>query len=139
MTFRQLAVGVALVLLFPAAVPAQDFGVMESAETINRGNFKLGGNPMIFVGRDGAANEVGAAFKAGYGFTDSFDAEAKLGLFENVRFFGGDVEFWLLKNAPLDFSLSAGLHALTSDIFPDRTGADLTLLGSAPIARNLEL
>jgi hypothetical protein len=139
MTFRRLAVGLALVLLVPATVPAQDFGVMESAETINRGNFKLGGNPMFLMGRDGAEDEFGAAFKAGYGFTDSFDAEAKVGLFENLKFFGGDAEFWLMKNRPLDFSITAGLHTARSDIFADQTGVDLTFLGSGPIARNLEL
>src|SRR5688572_26458902 len=107
---RRFAVGLALFLLLPATLPAQDFGVMESAETINRGNFKLSGNPMMALGREGAENDFGAAFKAGYGFTDFFDAEGKVGLFENLKFFGGDAEFWLMKNAPLDLSVSAGFH-----------------------------
>lgn len=136
---RRLAVVLAFVLLLPATTPAQDFGVMESAETINRGNFKLSGSPMIALGQDGAENDFGVALKGGYGFTDSFDAEGKLGLFENLKFFGGDAEFWLLKNAPLDFSVSAGFHVGRSDVVPDRTGIDLTLLGSGPIARKLEL
>jgi hypothetical protein len=137
MIVRRFAVGLALVLL-PATAAAQDFGVMESAETINRGNFKLSGSPMINMGRHGAENDFGAAFRAGYGFTDFFDAEGKVGLFENLKFFGGDAEFWLMKNAPLDLSLSAGFHVGRSDVVPDRSGVDLTFLGSAPIARNLE-
>lgn len=137
MIVRRFAVGLALVLL-PATAAAQDFGVMESAETINRGNFKLSGSPMMALGRDGAENDLGVAFKAGYGFTNFFDAEGKVGLFENLQFFGGDAEFWLMKNAPLDLSVAAGFHVGRSDVVPDRTGVDLTFLGSAPIARSLE-
>jgi hypothetical protein len=139
MILRRFVVGLALVLLLPATAPAQDFGVMESAETINRGNFKLGGNPMMAWGREGAEDDLGVAFKAGYGFTNAFDAEGKVALFENLTFFGGDAEFWLIKNAPLDLSLSAGLHMAKSDVVPDRAGADVTFLGSGPISRNLEL
>jgi hypothetical protein len=126
-------------VLVPALAQAQDFGVMESAETINRGNFKLSGSPIIALGRDGAENDFGVAFRAGYGFTDKFDAEAKLGIFENLKFFGGDAEFWLVKNAPLDVSVAAGFHVGRSDVAPDRKGVDFTLLGSAPVASKLEV
>ena len=56
MLFRRLALIAAVVtVLAPAAAGAQDFGVMESAETINTGNFKLSVNPM-FVFPDDADN-----------------------------------------------------------------------------------
>lgn len=138
MTLKKLIVLLAFILV-PTMSHAQDFGVMESAETINRGNFKLSGFPMFALGKDGAEDDFGMAFRAGYGFTDKFDAEAKVGLFENLKFFGGDAEFWLVKNAPLDLSVAAGFHVGTSDVVPNRKGFDLTLLGSGPIARKLEL
>ena len=40
----------ASVLLSPTLAHAQDFGVMESAETINKGNFKLKVIPMFILG-----------------------------------------------------------------------------------------
>jgi len=138
MMLRRIVV-LASILLLPAISSAQDFGLMESAETINRGNFKLSGSPLMALGRDGADSDFGMAFRGGYGFTDSFDAEAKLALFENVKFFGGDAEFWLAKNKPLDFSIAAGFHVGSgSNDVPDRKGFDLTFLGSAPIGPKLE-
>jgi hypothetical protein len=53
---------------------AQDFGLMNSAETINRGNFKLTANPILVFGKGNADNEVGVAVAGGYGFGDRFDA-----------------------------------------------------------------
>ena len=51
MRFRRLALIAAVAVLAPAAAGAQDFGVAESAETINTGNFKLSVNPMfVFPG-----------------------------------------------------------------------------------------
>ena len=46
MRFRLLVLS--FVLLLPTVSFAQDFGVMESAETIDRGNFKFRVNPMLF-------------------------------------------------------------------------------------------
>jgi hypothetical protein len=136
---RLVAFVFALTLVVPAGSSAQDFGVMESAETINPGNFKVMGYPMFVFGQDGAEDDFGVVLRGGYGFTDNFDAEFKLGIFENITFIGGDAEFWLVKNAPLDVSVSGGFHAGTGDDVLDTTGIDLTFLASAPIAERLEL
>ena len=139
MTIRRLAF-VLLVVFMPAFAHAQDFGVMESAETINRGNFKLKANPMFVMGRDDADNETGITLGAGYGFTDNFDAEAKLAFYDGLTFFGGDVEFWVLKNQPLDVSVGAGFHVGNHEFdLDDSSGFDVTVIASAPIAPKLEL
>ena len=123
-------------LLCPALGYAQDFGVAESAETIDRGNFKLRANP-ILIFQDGDS-EPGVGFAAGYGVTDSFDFEGKLALYDGVTLFGGDVEFWLVKDPrPIDFSISAGFHYAKSD-FSDSTGVDVTLIGSHALTPRLD-
>ena len=41
--------GCAVLLLLASTASAQDFGVLESAETINRGNIKLGAYPLFVL------------------------------------------------------------------------------------------
>ena len=107
-----LAAGVALCIGLPAA--AQNFGVLQSAETMDPGVYKLMVAPIVTLDKDGAGGEFGVAARGGYGFTDRFDAEAKLGFFENSTYVGADGEFWILKgkekDAGLDFSLTGGVH-----------------------------
>lgn len=129
----------AAVLLAPAPAQAQDFGVMESAETINRGNFKFRLNPMIVFGKEGEDHEVGLAALLGYGFTSSFDLEGGVAIYDGVTFFGANAEVWLLKERPFDFSVAAGLHGRTGDNTTDLTGIDLTFLASGPVSPRLEL
>jgi len=52
MRFRPALVVTALLALAPAA-HAQDFGVLESAETINQGNFKFGVFPLFVLPDEG--------------------------------------------------------------------------------------
>jgi len=135
--FRRLVLIAAVAVFAPAAASAQDFGVMESAETINTGNFKLSVNPM-FVFPDDADNEIGVGLRFGYGFTPRFDMEAKAAFYDGLYFFGGDFEYWLVKNQSWDVSGGAGLHFAGGDFATDSTGIDLTLLASRHIARRLE-
>jgi hypothetical protein len=128
----------AFVLLLPAVTHAQDFGVMNSAETINRGNFKLAAYPLLVFGEGGADNNGGFVFLGGYGLTDNLDVEAKLGVFDEVTFFGGDVEYWLIKDRPWDLSLGGGFHVGRSD-FVDETAVDITILGSGHVTPLLEI
>ena len=127
----------ACVLLLPSLAHAQDFGVMESAETIDRGNFKLKVNPMFILG-DGDTR-TGIVGGVGYGLTDRLDVEANVAKYENTTLFGGNVEYWLLKGAyPVDLSAIAGFHVANSD-FSDQTGIDLTLLASRAATRKLDI
>ncbi len=138
MLFRRLAsIAAVVAVLAPAAASAQDFGVMESAETINPGNFKLSVNPM-FVFPDDADTEIGVGLRFGYGFTPRFDMEAKAAFYDGLYFLGGDFEYWLVKNRAWDVSGGAGFHFARGDAFADSTGIDLTLLASTHVTPRLE-
>jgi hypothetical protein len=135
---RSLVATFALAMLLPVSAAAQDFGVMNSAETINKGNFKLMANPLVVFGKDDADDEVGVALVGGYGFTDRVDAEAKVSFFDGLTFIGGDVEVWLVKHEPLDVSVIGGFHVGRADGFNTK-GFDITFLGSGHVTPKLEL
>jgi hypothetical protein len=126
------------VMALPMVAAAQDFGVMNSAETINKGNFKLAGNPIVVFGKGNADNEVGVALSGGYGFGDRFDVEAKLGFFDNLTLFGADAEYWMVKGQQVNVSAIGGFHVSRND-FEDTKALDLTLLASGEVAPRLEL
>jgi hypothetical protein len=129
----------AIALAVPAAAGAQDFGVLNSAETINRGNFKLTGAPVVVFGKNGADDDVGISASGGYGFTDRFDVEGRASFFDGVKFFGADAEYWFLKNRRVDVSGAAGFHFGNGSNRFDTTGIDLTFLASGQVAPRLEL
>ena len=132
----RLIVGISL--LTATAASAQDFGVAQSAETINVGNVKLLANPMPVFGKDGSDGEAGVGLGIGYGLTDRVDVEGRLGLFENVQFYGGDVEFGLVQGRPYNISATAGGHVTDADV--DTWGAfDLTLEASRHVTPKLEI
>jgi len=137
-----LAAALGLCLGLPAA--AQYVGVLQSAETMDRGTYKLMVAPILAFGKNGADNEFGLAARGGYGFTNHFDAEAKLGFFEHGTFVGADGEWWILrgprKDAGLDFSLTGGLHWMfgKSGTY-DTMGIELTPQFSGHLNKNWEL
>jgi hypothetical protein len=110
--------------------------LMNSAETINPGNFKIAAFPTILFGKDDADNETGIAGRFGYGFTDRFDMEGKVAFFDGVTLYGLDAEFWLLKG-PADVSVSLGAHKTSTD-FVDTSAIDTALLVSGNIGDKLE-
>ena len=137
-----------VLLVMPSLAAAQDFGLMESAETINRGNFKVTAFP-IFVLQDGAVdNEIGVGLIGGVGVTNSLDVEGKVAFYDNLSVVGGDVEYWLLKNNPLDLSVTwwislrllgfewLGRETLTALISPS-LAADRCRHGSRCLARSI--
>jgi hypothetical protein len=126
-------------MALPASAAAQDFGVMNSAETINRGNFKLLVNPMVIFGRNGADTETGIAGAFGYGFTDRFDAEAKLAAYDGIKLFGIDAEYWLVKDKSVDVSMIGGVHFGRPEFGTDSKALDFTFLASKEVAPKLEL
>ena len=69
---------------------------------MDKGVFKLMVAPIMLLGKDGAENELGFAARAGYAFTERFDAEAKLGFFKNGTLVGADGEYWILKGKQKD-------------------------------------
>ena len=137
-----LAAALGLCFAMPAA--AQYIGVLQSAETMDRGTYKLMVAPIMVFGKDGADDEFGVAARAGYGFTDRFDAEAKLGFFENGTLVGADGEFWILKgkeeDTGVDFSLAGGVHWMFGkEEFLDIMGFEITPLLSGHLSKSLEM
>jgi hypothetical protein len=135
----RLACVLTVLLLAPGVARAQDFGVAESAETIDRGTFKIKANPMLLFGGDNLDNDIGFNLMGGYGFTDSFDVEGGVVFYDSVTFFGVNAEYWAVKNGAVDFSVGGGVHFGRGDGTFDTTGVDLTFLGSGRTSPNLEL
>ena len=138
MTIRNLlAAGAFLLALGPRPAVAQNF-LMNSAETINKGNFKLAAFPTVFTGDDEGGSDWGIATRAGYGLTDRFDVEAKLAFFDGLEMYGADAEYWLVRGRT-DVSLSGGLHF--SDFEgegADSKAIDLAAIVSRSVASRLE-
>ncbi len=135
---------VAVILALGMAVPAmaQYVGILQSAETMDKGNFKLMAAPVMVFGKEGADDELGVAARLGYAFTNSFDAELKVGLFDGVTFVGADGELWLVKGKGdgIDLSLAGGLHWLLGDDDSfDVMGFELTPQFSKSVTGNLDL
>jgi hypothetical protein len=118
-------------------VQAQNF-LMNSAETINKGNFKIAAFPTVLLGEDGADSNWGVGGRFGYGFTERFDMEAKLAVFDNLKIYGLDAEFWLLRDE-VDVSTSIGLHRADVDGGFDSSAVDLSVLASGHLTPRLEL
>lgn len=134
----------AFLMAAPSLVGAQDFGVAESAETIDAGTFKVRVNPMFLFGRDGQGDEVGAALRLGYGVTDRFDIEGGAAIYDDFTFFGADAEYWLVQDAAgnnaFDLSVIAGFHLGNGGDFNlDTRGFDLTFLASKRTSERLEI
>jgi len=126
-----------LFALHAGSAQAQNF-LMNSAETINEGNFKLCAFPTVLLGEDGAENTWGIASRFGYGFTPSFDVEVKLAKFDNFKMYGADAEWWVSKGRT-DVSVSAGAHKSDfDDDAGDSTAIDAALLISRSVAKSLE-
>jgi hypothetical protein len=125
-----------VLVLHAGAADAQNF-LMNSAETINEGNFKLCAFPTVLLGEDGAENEWGLASRLGYGFTPSFDVEAKLAKFDGLTMYGADAEYWLVKGRT-DVSLSAGGHKSDFEGGGGSTAIDTAIIASRSVASSLE-
>ena len=130
--------GTAVLLAVAATeVSAQDV-LMNSAETINQGNFKLAVFPTVLFGKNGGDSVWGVAGRAGIGLTPSFDIEAKAATFKDLKYFGGDAEFWLVKGGNANVSVALGVHMLDSQGGADSAGIDTSLLISTRPAERLE-
>jgi hypothetical protein len=133
---KQLLLTLIIAALGAAPALAQNF-LMNSAETINEGNFKISGFPTILLGEDGADSEWGIATRLGYGLTPSFDVEAKLAFFDGYKTYGADAEYWLAKGRT-DVSLSAGARKSDFDGGGGSTAIDLAAIASRSIGDSLE-
>jgi len=117
---------------------AQDV-LMNSAETINKGNFKLALFPTVLLGKNGSDPLWGLAGRFGYGFAPRFDIEAKAASFKGLTYFGVDAEYWLLQGRNANVSVGLGGHMTNVNGGGDSSGIDTSLLVSARPAEKLEL
>jgi hypothetical protein len=134
---RAALAAAACVLTLAGSAQAQNV-LMNSAETIDRKTFKLSAFPTVILGEDDADSEWGVASRLGYGFTDSFDVEAKLAFFDGLTFYGLDAELWFVKGE-IDVSGALGVHRTEFEGDFDLTGIDTALLVSGHVADKLEL
>lgn len=121
------------------AVPAMAQQVlMNSAETINKGNLKLAVFPTVLFGRNGGDSIWGVAGRLGYGLTSNLDIEAKAAFFRDLRYFGVDLEYWLLKGENFNVSAALGGHMTDIEGGRDSQGIDAALLASTRPVKSLE-
>jgi hypothetical protein len=73
MRISQIVFAIALSLCFALPLAAQYIGILQSAETMNRGTYKLMLAPIMVFGKDGADDELGVAVRGGYAFTEHFE------------------------------------------------------------------
>jgi len=121
-----------------AEVSAQSV-LMNSAETINRGNLKLAIFPTVLFGKNGGDSVWGVAGRFGYGLTSSIDIEAKAAFFKGLKYYGADIEYWFLKGRNINASAALGGHVTDVDGGGDSSGIDTALLVSTTPAKNLEI
>jgi hypothetical protein len=141
-----VAILAATVFLVAAAaeVSAQDV-LMNSAETINQGNFKLALFPTVLFGKNGGDSVWGVAGRAGYGLTPRFDIEAKAGIFKGLNYFGIEAEYWFVHERNANVSVALGAHLTDwreereerEEV--DSSGIDTSLLFSTSPVDRLEL
>ncbi|HEX3020405.1 MAG TPA: hypothetical protein VHP36_08875 [Chitinispirillaceae bacterium] len=81
--------------------------VYNSASTLRPGRFSLGIAPIFFVNN---GNDVGLFMHGGIGLARRMDLSLKFRLNNNDTYFGGDLEFAILKGMPT-VSLAAGMHS----------------------------
>jgi len=139
--FKKILIALVAVMFITAAatrVSAQDV-LMNSAETINKGNLKLAIFPTVLFGTNGSGSVWGVAGRFGYGLTSRFDIEAKAGIFKGITYFGIDLEYWLLKGQNFNVSAILGGHMTNWNPGADSMGIDAALLASTKPVRNLEI
>ncbi len=113
--------------------------LMNSAETINQGNIKLAVFPTVLFGKNGGDSVWGVAGRFGYGLTPRFDIEAKAGIFKGLKYFGADIEYWLVKWENFNASVAIGGHITDYNVGANSSGFDAALMASTLPARNLEI
>ena len=121
-----------------AQVSAQSV-LMNSAETINQGNLKLGIFPTVLLSKNGSDSVWGVAARFGYGLTKSLDIEAKAAFFKGFKYFGVDVEYWFVKGENFNVSAALGGHITDYKGGGDSKGIDAALLASTRPVKNLEI
>jgi hypothetical protein len=134
-TFATLTLA-ALALTASAPAASAQTAVMESAETINPGNIKLAG----YAVRDLDADDTGFVARAGLGLAEGLDVEGRVGFYDGLTYFGGDLELWLVRDrSSVDFSVGAGVHRSDIEGAADVFGIDAFAILSGHLTESVEL
>lgn len=137
--FKRIMIILAAAMFLAAVdVSAQDV-LMNSAETIKKGNFKVAVFPTVLLGKNGSDSKFGVAGRAGFGITSRFDIEAKAAFFKDLNYFGVDVEYWFVRGRSFNVSVALGGHMTNVPGAGDSSGIDTALLCSTSPSNNLEL
>lgn len=124
MKARLVAALVALAACGSAA--AVDFGVMETAEPIEPGAFKLTGFPML-VDKSRHGDDA-LALAVGYGLPNAMDVEAQVAVIDRATLYGADLEWNAWTADRLRFSIGGGLHGADLEQGARAVGADATAI-----------
>jgi len=108
---------------------AVDFGVMETADVVTPGEFKVIAFPLAVRDSPQRAQDSGVALGAGYGLFRDVDIEFQVGAYDNITYFGADAEYTYGTFHALELSVGGGAHYARSD-FGDPWGMDLTHIAS---------
>ncbi len=113
--------------------------LMNSAETINPGNFKLTVFPTMLIGENGGDSIWGVAGRVGFGLSSSIDIEAKGAVFKNFNYLGIDIEYWFYRGRNVNVSAAVGWHMIGSKTGADSSGIDTAIIVSTKPSNKLEL
>ena len=113
--------------------------LMNSAETINPGNFKLAIFPTTIIGNNGGNSIWGVAGRGGLGISRSVDIEVKGALFKNFNYFGVDIEYWFYRGKNVNASFATGWHMIDTKVGSDTSGIDTAIMLSTRPSKKLEI
>jgi hypothetical protein len=122
---------------------AAEFAMMETADRIADGTFKLSGYPVL-VDRAGT-DDMGFAVGIGYGLPPTLDVprnldlEAQLASYDDGTFLGADLEWNAWRQGRMAFSVGGGLHGADLDDGGTAAGVNGTMIVSYNPAQRLEL
>ena len=121
----------ALVVGIAAAGPAApvDFGVMETADVVTPGEFKVIAFPLAVRDSPRRAQNAGVTLGAGYGLLRDVDVELQVSAYGDITYVGADAEHTYGTFHAADLSISGGAHYADAD-FGDAWGVDLTHIAS---------
>jgi hypothetical protein len=109
---------------------AAEFAMMETAERIAQGSFKLSGFPVV-VDRDRTAgNDAGFVVGLGYGLPYNLDLEGQVASYDDGTFLGADMEWNAWRRGPLAFSIGSGTHGADLEGNGYALGVDGTMIFS---------
>jgi opacity protein-like surface antigen len=124
---KGLNVSALAVMALCGSAQAADFAMMETAEHITQGSFKLSGAPVL-IDRDRASNDGGFIAGLGYGLGHDLDLEGQLAAYEDGTWVGADLEWRAWREGSTAFSIGGGLHGADLDGGGSAAGAEATAI-----------